>query len=175
MIFTNSPYIPEGYWQKLMNLYVCYLLFNCKGCCKTELCGTVASSEPLSPTTVHSLTWGIVGGITTNRKKPPVLGKNPVLCHFVHHKFHMDYCGIKPKPVSHGYTCLYDKNINLTQVAIQCHIHARPKAQCSGLNSLPRVITAQHSLYKQLQKMFCLTGKTDMIHFSDSDEDLFLN
>jgi len=83
----------------------------------------------------------------------------------------------------HGfYTCLYDKNrISLTQVPSQCHIHARPKAHHSDLNpdllylSLPRVHTAQHSLYKELQKMFCLTGKTRITHFPDGDTDLFLN
>jgi hypothetical protein len=69
MIPTNSPTIPEGYWQKSMNLYVCYLLFNCKGGCKTGLCGIVASSKPLSLTTVERQVWGNAGGITT-RKKP---------------------------------------------------------------------------------------------------------
>jgi len=79
MIPTNSPSIPEGYWQKSMNLYVCYLLFNCKSGCKTGLCGIVASSEPLSLTTVDRRVWVIAGGITTNRKKPKVFGKNPDL------------------------------------------------------------------------------------------------
>jgi hypothetical protein len=71
--------------------------------------------------------------------------------------------------------------INLTQVVTQCHIQAWPKAQCCGLYpdllylTLPKVISAQHSPYKELQKMFCLSGKRDMIHFSDGDEDFFLN
>jgi hypothetical protein len=55
---------------------MCYSLFNCKGGCKTELCGTGASSMPLSLTTVDRQVWGIAGGITTNRKKPTVFGEN---------------------------------------------------------------------------------------------------
>jgi hypothetical protein len=67
MIPTNSPSIPEGYWQKSMNLHVYYLLFNCKCGCKTGLCGIVASSEPLSLTTVDKQVWGTAGGITTEK------------------------------------------------------------------------------------------------------------
>jgi len=66
-------------------------------------------------------------------------------------------------------------------VPSQHHIHAQPKAHDSDLNpdllylSLPRVLTAQHSLYRELQKTFCLKGETGITHFPGGDKDIFLD
>jgi hypothetical protein len=34
----------------------------------------------------------------TDRRKPKYSGKNLSQCHFIHHKYHMDWAGIEPGP-----------------------------------------------------------------------------
>jgi hypothetical protein len=64
---------------------------------KTESLGTAASNGSTVQASDDRWAWWI-GRMINSRRNVKGLEKNLTQCHFVHHKFHTDYPGIKPRP-----------------------------------------------------------------------------